>query len=99
MNDRGMKKWRPFNSVTSKEELLRKPACDDFPNLSQYEIQEFEELLEYSLYTHSKVHIAFIENGSRKSIDDYVEKLDPIKKDVILKSRKINFRQIYEVKK
>lgn len=99
MKDRGMKKWRPFNSVTNAQELLSRPASDEFPNLSKDEIQDFEEILKSSMYTHTKVHISFIEDGSKKSIEDYVARLDPIKKDVILKTRKINFRQIYNVKK
>jgi len=99
MKDRGMKKWRPFNAVASRSELLKYPSSNEFPSLSKEQIQEFEEILKESLYTHSKVHISFIEDGSKKAIDDYVEKLDGVKKDVILKSRKINFRQIYSVKK
>ncbi len=99
MNDRGMKKWRPFNAVVSAKELLAKPADDEFPNPSKDEMEEYEEILKTSMYTHSKVKISFIENGSKKSIEDYVVDLDPIKKDVKLKTRKLNFRQIYSVNK
>ncbi len=99
MKDRGMKKWRPFNAVVSGEYLLSKPRDDEFPTLSPDEIERFEEILKSSMYTHSKIKISFIENASRKSIEDYVLALDPIKKDVTLASRKINFRQIYDIKK
>lgn len=97
MIDRGMKKWRPFNAVTSREELLKRPDNYEFPNLSEEEIASFEEILTKSMYTSLKVRITYIENGSKKSTEDYVERIDEIKKDVILKSKKINFRQIYKV--
>ncbi len=97
MNDRGMKKWRPFNSVVSSKELLMKPANDDFPDITDDEIQEYEEILKKSMYTHSKIRITYIENASKKVIEDFVVDLDPIKKNVILKTKKINFRQIYKV--
>lgn len=99
MNDRGMKKWQPFNALASRNELLTKPSCDNVPVLSKDEITEFEEILKGAMYTHSKVNISYIEKGSKKTIEDYVENLDPIKKDIILKSKRINFRQIYKVKR
>lgn len=99
MKDRGMKKWRPFNAVVSSDYLLTLPHMDALPNPSQDEIDNFEEILKSSMYTHSKVRISFIENATRKSIEDYVLALDPIKKDITLTSRKINFRQIYDIKK
>lgn len=99
MKDRGMKKWNPFNAVATKNELLVKPDNFEFPNLSETEIEEYEEILKGAMYTHSKVKITYIEAGSKKCIDDFVERLDEIKKDVILKTKKINFRQIYKVKR
>lgn len=98
MKDRGMKKWRPFNAVSASDELLIKPQNCDFPNLSETEIAEYEEILKSAMYTHSEVKITYIEGGSKKCITDFVEDLDDVKKDVILKSKKINFRQIYKVK-
>lgn len=97
MKDRGMTKWRPFNAVVSSKELLKKPDNFEFPNLSDEEIEEYEEILKVSMYTHSKVKITYIEGGSKKCIEDIVADLDSIKKDVILKSKKINFRQIYKI--
>lgn len=97
MNDRGMKKWRPFNSVASPKELMNKPANFEFPNLSEEEIKEYEELLSQALYTSREVKITYIEKGSKKCIVDYIKELDSIKKDVVLVSKKINFRQIYKI--
>lgn len=98
MNDRGMKKWRPFNSVVPTKVLLERDESLPLPILSEDEIKEIEEILKSSMYTHSKVKIFFIENGQKKEILDYVMSFDSISKNIILKSRKINFRQIYKVK-
>lgn len=99
MNDRGMKKWRPFNAVVPATELLNLKENVPLPNLSSYEIEEYEELLKSSMYTHSKVKITYIENGKMKTIEDCVYTIEPIKKDIIFHSKKINFRQIIKVER
>ena len=98
MNDRGMKKWRPFNAVAPSYELKKREVRIPLPSLLDDELLEYEEILKASLYTHTPVKITFIENDQVKELADYVIKLDPIKKDVILKTKKINFRQIVKVK-
>lgn len=99
MNDRGMKKWRPFNSVASSKELLNIKESVFLPNLSTYEIEEYEELLKASMYTHFPLKITYVENGSIVQLDDYVLSIEPIKKDIFFRSKKINFRQIIKVSK
>lgn len=98
MEDRGMKKWRPFNSVTPSRELLKKDNPISKPDLSKDEISVFEELITDSLYTHSSVTITYLEDGLIKTLSDYVVRIDPIKKNIYLKTKMINFRQIYKVK-
>ena len=98
MNDRGMKKWAPFNAVVSHSELLKKEAKLNPPSLSRDEITEYEEILLNSLYTHSQVEITYFENKQIKIIKGSVIKLDPIRKNIHLKNKTINFRQIYKVK-
>lgn len=97
MKDRGMKKWRPFNAVVPRYELLKKMETIEIPTLSSAEIEEYEELLKTSMYTHSKVKITFVEENRLKELVDYVDNLEPIKKDVYLHTKKINFRQIIKV--
>lgn len=99
MNDRGMKKWRPFNAVVPASELLNLKENVPLPNLSSYEIEEYEELLKSSMYTRSKVKITYIENGKIKIVEDYVYTIEPVKKDIFLHSKRINFRQIVKVEK
>lgn len=98
MNDRGMKKWRPFNSVVPNKELLKKNETLKLPSLSIDEINEYEELLLNSLYTHSEVEITYYEKNQIKVVKDYVLHLDSIKKNVHLRTCVINFRQIYKVR-
>jgi len=97
MQDRGMKKWRPFNAVVPGHELKKKETIIPLPDLLEDELIEFEEALKASLYTHTLIKITFIEDNTIKEITDYVIKLDPIRKDVILKKQKINFRQIVKI--
>lgn len=92
-----MKKWRPFNSVVPTKVLLESDEYIPLPSLSEDEIKEAEELLKSSMYTHSKIKITFIENGKLKTILDYVISFDSITKNVFLKTRKINFRQIKRI--
>lgn len=98
MNDRGMKKWRPFNAVVPNSELLNLKSAVPLPNLSIEEIEEYEELLKSSFYTHSKVRVTYVENGKIQILEDYVLSIEPIKKDIFFHSKKINFRQIIKVK-
>lgn len=51
MNDRGMIKWRPFNSVVPSKELLRKDVQIDKPSLSSDEVSDLEEKVKNSFYT------------------------------------------------
>ncbi len=94
-----MKKWRPFNSVVPSKEILSLKDTVPLPNLSSYEIEEYEELLKASMYTHSNVKVTYVENGKRVYLEDYVYSIEPIKKDIFFSKKKINFRQIIEIHK
>lgn len=94
-----MKKWRPFSAVVPNRELLNTKESVELPSLSYYEIEEYEETLKSSLYTHSKVKVDYIENGRLFHLEDYVTSIEPIKKDITFHTKKINFRQIVKVQK
>lgn len=98
MNDRDFKKWKPFNSVVPARELLRKNDTLEIPILSKDELDDFEEKLKTSLYLKSKIELTYIENNKLCTINDYVIKLDPLKKNIYFKSKTINFRQICNIK-
>ena len=99
MNDRGMKKWRPFSAVVPNEILLKTNNNIALPSLSEDDIQEFESALKVSFYTHSKVTVTYIENGQVRNLVDFVLNIDPINKDIFFQEKRINFRQIVNVKK
>lgn len=94
-----MKKWKPFNAVVPSSVLKNSTEKVSLPSLSDEEIEEFEELLKSSMYTHSKVKVTYIEDAKKKEIEDFVISIDPIKKDINMRSKKINFRQIVNVQK
>lgn len=96
--NRDLKKWKPFNSVVPASELLKNVEVVEKPILSKDEIIEFEEKLKTSLYLKTQIKITYIDGNKIKEITDYVVSLDPLKKNVHLKSRTINFRQICNIK-
>lgn len=98
MNDRNFKKWKPFNSVVPTKALLKKDETIEVPIHSKDELEDFEEKLKMSLYLKSKIEITYIENNTYKTINDYVIKLDSLKKNVYLTNKTINFRQICNIK-
>lgn len=97
MNNREYKKWRPFNSVVSARELISNNEKVPTPSLSKDEITEYEELLKESLYLKNNLTIIYLEKGTTKEITDFVIKLDPIKKNIVLSTKTINFRQILKI--
>ena len=99
MNDRGMKKWAPFNSVIPSSELFKSERIIPMPNLSESEISYFEELLKESLYTGEKLLIKYIKRNKIFEEDKIVKKIDNVYLNItFLDNTKINFRQIYKIK-
>ena len=98
MSDRDFKKWKPFNSVVPAKELLKREDHFEVPTHSKDEILEFEEKLKTSMYLKSLLEITYIENNKLYTIKDYVIRLDPLKKNIYIKNKVINFRQIYKIK-
>lgn len=92
-----MKKWKPFNAVVPNSTLIKKDESISLPTLSMEEIDEYEEILKVSFYTHTKIKCFYIEDGKRKILEDFVVKLDPIKKNVYFKNKALNFRQIQKI--
>ena len=98
MSDRNFKKWKPFNSVVPTKALLKQGNAIEVPIHSKDELEDFEEKLKNSLYLKSKIKITYIEDNTYKVIEDYVIKLDPLKKTVHLSKKTINFRQICDIR-
>ena len=99
MNDRGMKKWAPFNSVIPSSELFISDKPIPMPNLSEGEITYFEELLKESLYTGLRICIKYINRNKIFEEEKVVKKIDSVNLNIFfLDNTKINFRQIYKIK-
>lgn len=97
MKDRGIKKWKPFSAVVPNSTLIKRDESISFPTLSMEEIDEFEEILKVSFYTHTKIKCFYIEDGKIKFLEDFVVKLDPIRKNIYFKNKILNFRQIQKI--
>ena len=97
MKDRGMMKWRAFNAVIPAKELLKKDEPFHMPILSKDEISELEETIADSYYAHSEIELEFFENKKLLKIKGVVTKIDSTSKNIIINSKKINFRQIYHI--
>ena len=99
MNDRGIKKWNPFNSVVPSSELFKSNKPLKRPNPSESEITYFEELLKESLYTGQRICIKYINRNKIYEEEKIVKKIDSVNLNIFfLDNTKINFRQIYKIK-
>ena len=99
MNDRGIKKWNPFNSVVPSSELFKNNKPLKMPNPSESEITYFEELLKESLYTGQRIWIKYINRNKIFEEEKIVKKIDSVNLNIFfLDNTKINFRQIYKIK-
>lgn len=99
MIDRGMKKWKPFNSVVPSSELKNTDVLKE-PSLSENEILYFEELLKQSLYTKIKLKITFLYNNKKLCKEKTVKRINNVNKNIYFTDNTyINFRQIYKVEK
>ena len=98
MKDRGMIKWKPFNAVVPSKTLLKDLPKVKKPNLSQDEIENYEEIIKISLYDDTPIEITYLYKNTIKKDIKTVIKLDSINKNIFFKDKtKINFRQIYKI--
>ena len=102
MNDRGMIKWQPFNSVIATnyvlQELNEQKKKVNLPILSEEEKLNIENKLISAYYTKELVTITYYCNGYIKQIKNTIMKLNPLKKEIIfIDSFKLNFSQILKI--
>ena len=97
MNDRGMIKWLPFNSVISTNYILQKKKVL-LPVLSEEQKFYIEKKIINAYYTQEKIKIKYFYNGVIYQNDYFVKKINAIKKEIILNdSFKLNFQQIIDI--
>ena len=103
INDRGMIKWQPFDSVTSTKkmcyDILQKKNYQQVPLLSEDQIKDIEELMLESYYNKEIVIITYYFDGKLLTKESKIKYLDKLKKQLILNDGAIiHFKQIINIK-
>lgn len=103
INDRGMIKWQPFDSVTSTKKLcydiLQKKNYQHVPLLSEDQLNDIEELIINSYYNKEIIIITYYFDGKILIKEAKIKYLDKYKKQLILNDTAIiHFKQIINIK-
>ena len=103
MNDRGMKKWAPFDSLTNsklmKEEISKKKQYIPMPSLSSDQLQVIEQNIIEAFYNKNDIKIYYYVNGKILNKIVKIIKLDYIKKNILLNDNTtIYYKQITNTK-
>ena len=102
--DRGMIKWAPFASVVDPNYLLNN-ICEkknkiEKPIFTEEILNEFEELIKYSLETKEIINIEYYKNGKIYKIKESVIKIDALSKNIYLTNNiKLHFNNIVNIQK
>lgn len=101
MTDRGMKKWLPFNSLIEQKEYIRQikesKKNELLPDLSEDQISQVNHLL--TNYDGQMVNISYILDSKKSNIVGYIKKVDTINGFIIINDKKINIKNLTNVKK
>lgn len=88
MNDRGMIKWAPFNSVINGNEVLssitEEKSKINKPTLSEEQINNLENKIIEAYSKNIQVELIYFKNGKNNKLSGQITKLDPINKKIIL---------------
>lgn len=102
--DRGMIKWAPFASVVDPNYLVNN-ICEkknkiEKPIFTEEILNEFEELIKYSLETKEIINIEYYKNGKIYKIKESVIKIDALSKNIYLTNNiKLHFNNIVNIQK
>lgn len=101
MNDRGMIKWQPFNSVVSNKEilttLLKEKSKQSKPEMSEEEINIIEKQIINAYYMQSITNITYYKNGYLLKIKGKIKKIDKTYNLIYLENIKLLFQQIINI--
>ena len=102
--DRGMIKWAPFASVVDPNYLVNniseKKDKIEKPIFTEEILNEFEELIKYSLETNEIINIEYYKNGKIYKIKESVIKIDALSKNIYLTNNiKLHFNNIVNIQK
>lgn len=101
MNDRGMIKWQPFNSVINSKEiinsLIKEKRRITKPTISDDDKLILENQIIDAYYMQCKLKITYYKNGYLYRKEGKIKKIDQIYKIVYLNEEKLLFNQIINV--
>lgn len=102
MNDRGIVKWAPFNSVINGNQLLDEINYErnriSKPILSEEQIADLEENIITAYSERSIINLYFYKNGCINIINGQITKLDPVNKIITINNKtRIYFNNIIDI--
>lgn len=102
MNDRGIVKWAPFNSVINGNQLLDEINYErnriSKPILSEEQIADLEENIITAYSERSIINLYFYKNGCINIINGQITKLDPVNKIITINNKtRIYFNNIINI--
>jgi hypothetical protein len=106
IRDRKMKKWQGFmmpEHIRALKILELESQKIEMPLLDEYQLQEFDERIHYSMDYHFPVEFTFLIEGFEHKIVGYVHYFDQLKRQINVKTldgpgEYINFDNIMNVK-
>ncbi len=101
MNDRGMIKWAPFNSVVNSKRIINELNIEKqkvrMPELSNEDEEKIENDIINAFCTKCNVDITYYENGYLLNIISKIKKIDHIYKMIYLDNKRLLFKQIIKI--
>lgn len=102
MNDRGVIKWAPFNSVINGNEVLEEIKFEKSkitkPILSEEQVANLEEKIIIAYSGKVLISLYFYKNGYINIINGRITKLDSVNKIIIINNKtKIYFDNIIDI--
>lgn len=101
MEDRGIIKWQPFNSLINGNEvinsILKEKEKIKKPIISEEEKSEIEAKIIDAYFTQIIVNITYFKNGNLTKVEGKIKKIDQVYKLVYLNELKLLFNQIISI--
>ena len=101
MEDRGIIKWQPFNSLINGNaiinSLLKEKAKIKKPIISEEEKNEIEAKIIDAYFTQITVNITYYKDGNVIKVEGKIKKIDQVYKLVYLNELKLLFSQIISI--
>lgn len=101
MQDRGYKKWAPFNSVINGKilvnELLKEKTKINKPTLSEDQIEVLNEKIFEAYTNHSKIKLSVFKNMNIIELIGYINNINHIKKCITFNNSYIYLNQIINI--